>query len=94
MLARVIGTIVILLVLYAIISAPTQAANTTSNGASALADAGSQITLFLSSVVNDVAVSTGSTSGTTSSGTHYYPSGGVETGDGSTPIDPAPAPAP
>jgi hypothetical protein len=39
-------------------------------------------------------VSTGSTSGTTSSGTHYYPSGGVETGDGSTPIDPAPAPAP
>jgi hypothetical protein len=88
MLARIIGTIVIILVLYAIITAPQQAAATTSNGASALATAGEQITTFVSGVVNNLAVSTGST--TTTSGTHTYPYGGVETGDGSTPIDPAP----
>ncbi|MHC1559787.1 hypothetical protein ACR9E3_12585 [Actinomycetospora sp. C-140] len=83
-MARVIGTIVILLVLYAIISNPQQAASTTRSGASTLADAGSSITVFLSNVVNDVAVSTGSS---TSNGTTTYPSGGIETGDGSTPID-------
>ena len=93
-MARVIGTIVIILVLYAIISNPSGAASTTRDGASTLADAGSSITVFLSNVVNDVAVSTGSTTsnGTTTTTTrdgttYYYPSGGVETGDGSTPID-------
>ena len=83
MLARVIGTIVIILVLCAIISDPQQAASTTRDGASTLADAGSSITVFLSSLVNNLAVTTGSSSPTTST----YPYGGVETGDGSTPLD-------
>ena len=40
--------------------------------------------MFLSSVVNNIAVvTTGSSSSTTST----YPNGGVETGDGSTPLD-------
>ncbi|MEJ2864833.1 hypothetical protein [Actinomycetospora flava] len=82
MLARVIGTIVIILVLFAIISNPQDSAATTRNGVEALGDVGSSITVFLTSVVNSVAVSTGSTPvGTTT----YYPNGGVETGDGSTP---------
>ena len=80
-MGRVIGTIVVLLVLYAIISAPAQAASTTREGASNLADAGSSVVVFLNSVVNNLAASTGST---TSSGQHVYPRGGVETGDGST----------
>jgi hypothetical protein len=87
MLARVIGTIVIVLVLYAIITAPQQAAATTSSGASALASAGEQITTFFSSLVSNVAVSTGSTS-SSEIGDPVYPYGGVETGDGSTPTAP------
>jgi hypothetical protein len=83
MLARVIGTIVIILVLFAIVSDPQESAATTRDGASTLADAGSSITVFLSSLVNNLAVTTGSTSSTTST----YPAGAVETGDGSTPID-------
>jgi hypothetical protein len=84
MLARVIGTIVIILVLFAIVSDPQEAASNTQEGASTLADAGTSITVFLSSVVNDLAVATGSSSSTTTT----YPTGSVETGDGSTPIDP------
>ena len=86
MLARVIGTIVIILVLFAIVSDPQEAASTTRDGASTLADAGTSITVFLSSVVNNLAVATGSSSSTTTTTT--YPTGAVETGDGSTPIDP------
>lgn len=84
MLARVIGTIVIILVLFAIVSDPQESAATTRDGASTLADAGSSITVFLSSVVNDVAVAT---TGSSSSTTSTYPNGGVETGDGSVPLD-------
>lgn len=83
MLGRVIGTIVVILVLFAIISNPVGAAATTRNGVETLGDAGSSITVFLSSIVNDLAVSTGSSpSGTT---TRTTPTGGVEAGDGSTP---------
>ena len=85
MLARVIGTIVIILVLFAIVSDPQEAASNTQDGASTLADAGTSITVFLSSVVNDIAVAT---TGSSSSTTSTYPAGAVETGDGSTPIDP------
>ena len=88
-MGRVIGIVVIILVLYAIVTNPQRAANTTSNGLSNLADAGTQITVFFSSVVSDVAGSTGSTTAaTTTTGGHtYYPVNGVEAGDGSTPID-------
>lgn len=95
MLARVIGTIVIILVLFAIVSDPQQSAATTRDGVSTLGDAGSSITVFLSNVVNNLAIATGSSSTSTStstptstSTTRTYPNGAVETGDGSTPIDP------
>lgn len=81
MLARVIGTIVIILVLFAIISNPQDAASNTRQGVSTLGEAGESITVFLSSVVNNLAVATTGYS----SGTTYYPAGGIETGDGSTP---------
>lgn len=87
MLARIIGTIVILLVLFAIISNPQDSAATTRNGVETLGDAGSSITVFLTSIVNDLAVATGSGGSSTTTST-TYPYGGVETGDGSTPVDP------
>lgn len=83
MLARVIGTIVIILVLFAIISNPQDSAATTRDGVETLGDAGTSITVFLTNVVDSIAVSTGSTSSGSTSST--VPSGGVETGDGSTP---------
>ncbi|MDD7937823.1 hypothetical protein PHK61_05235 [Actinomycetospora lutea] len=84
MLARVIGTIVIILVLFAIVSNPQQSAATTRNGVETLGDAGSSITVFLTNVVNSIAVSTGSRpAGSTYTTTVPY--GGVDTGDGSTP---------
>jgi hypothetical protein len=43
--------------------------------------------VFLTSIVNDLAVATSSSGSSTSTST-TYPAGGVETGDGSTPIDP------
>jgi hypothetical protein len=86
-IGRLIGIVFGILVLFAIISNPVGAAATTSNFRSNLAAAGHQITTFLTSVVNTAAVNTTSTT-STSGHTHYYPSGGVETGDGSTPIDP------
>jgi hypothetical protein len=83
-MARVIGTIVIILVLFAIVSNPQQSAATTRNGVETLGDVGTSITVFLTSVVNNIAVSTGSRPvGTTTYST--TPSGGVDTGDGSTP---------
>jgi len=88
MLGRVIGTVVILLVLYAIISDPLESAATTRNGVSALGDAGTSITVFLSTVVDDLAVNTGSTSSSQLDDSTSRPRGGVETGDGSTPIPP------
>jgi hypothetical protein len=86
-LGRVIGTIVVILVLYAIITAPQEAASSAQEGASTAADAGESITVFFSSIVNDVAVATGSTS-SSGVGDPVYPNGGVETGDGSTPTAP------
>jgi hypothetical protein len=82
-LGRVIGTIVVILVLYAIITAPQEAASSARGGASTAADAGESITVFFSSIVNDVATSTGARS-STGIGTPVYPAGGIETGDGST----------
>ncbi|NMO93258.1 hypothetical protein [Actinomycetospora sp. TBRC 11914] len=74
---RVIGWIVGILILYAIISQPTQAAATTNNLASGLASAGQQVVVFVQSVV-------GSTTSYTQ--VHGQPSYvGVETGDGSYP---------
>jgi hypothetical protein len=74
---RVIGWIVGILILYAIITAPTQAANTTTNIASGLASAGQQVIVFFQSIV-------GST--TSYSQVHGVPSSyGVATGDGSYP---------
>ena len=97
-MGRVIGIIIGLIVLFAIISSPQTAAANTRDAASGLASAGQQVTQFLSSVVNNVAVNTTSSSSSSSSSSgrtyttpdgqvHYYPSGGVETGDGSTPTD-------
>jgi hypothetical protein len=91
-MGRVIGIIIGLVVLFAIISNPVGSAQTTRNGLSNLAAAGEQVTEFLSSVVTNVSVNTTSNSSTSYYTTpdgqrHYYPTGGVETGDGSTPID-------
>ena len=73
---RVIGWIVGILILYAIITAPTQAANTTNNLASGLASAGQQVIVFFQSIVGS----------TQYSQVHGVPSSyGVETGDGSYP---------
>ncbi|MDF2978577.1 MAG: hypothetical protein K0S40_3305 [Actinomycetospora sp.] len=88
-LGRVIGTVLVILVLYAIITAPQEAASSAQQGASTAAEAGESITVFFSSIVNDVAVATGSTSSSSSGiGDPVYPNGGVETGDGSTPTAP------
>lgn len=94
-LGRVIGIIVVVLILFAIISAPRDTAATTRNGLSGLQTAGSSITTFFTNVVHDLAVNTGSTSGSrtsnsgaTSGSRTSYPAGGVETGDGSTPVAP------
>jgi hypothetical protein len=86
-IGRVIGTIVVILVLYAIITAPQEAASSAQQGASTAAAAGSSITVFFSSVVNDLATATGARSGSRI-GDPVYPAGGVETGDGSTPTTP------
>jgi hypothetical protein len=92
MLARLIGTIVIVLVLYAIVTAPQESASTVREGASNAGDAGSSITVFFSSIVNDIADSTGASTSSGSGGSGgsssdiddpVYPAGGVETGDGS-----------
>jgi hypothetical protein len=59
---RAVGWIIAVLVVYAIITNPTQAAGTTSNLASGLANVGQQIVVFFNSVATSLA------SGTTSSG--------------------------
>lgn len=83
-LGRLVGVVVVILVLFAIVSEPQDSAASVRNGMSNLGDAGSQITVFLSNVVDDLAVSTGSGSGQGSgSDGSAYPTGGVETGDGS-----------
>ncbi|WP_433782994.1 hypothetical protein ACQPX6_23950 [Actinomycetospora sp. CA-101289] len=86
-LGRVIGTLVVILVLYAIVTAPQEAASSVQDGASTAADAGTSITVFFSSIVSDVAGATGARS-STGIGDPVYPDGGVETGDGSTPTAP------
>ncbi len=72
-----------ILILFAIISDPQDAAATTRNGASNLAAAGSQVVVFLSTIVGDLSAGTPGAS-TTGHSTGTYPYGGVETGDGST----------
>jgi hypothetical protein len=91
-MGRVIGTLVVILVLFAIISNPRGSAATTRNGLSNLGDAGHQVVLFLTSVVNNLGGTTSSStssstgsSTSSSTSTHVYPRGGVATGDGSTP---------
>jgi hypothetical protein len=86
-LGRVIGFVVVILVLFAIISDPRDSAGSVRNGLSTAGDAGSSITVFFSSIVNDLATSTGARSGSRI-GDPVYPAGGVETGDGSTPTTP------
>jgi hypothetical protein len=86
-LGRVIGTLVVILVLYAIISDPQESAGTVRDGVSTAGDAGSSITVFFSSIVSDLAGATGARS-STGIGDPVYPDGGVETGDGSTPTTP------
>ncbi|MCD2192053.1 hypothetical protein LQ327_01435 [Actinomycetospora endophytica] len=81
-IGRVVGWIVVLLVLYAIITQPTQSAATTSNLASGLAHAGQQTIVFIQSVATSF---TGGSTSTSYSQTHGVPSGGVSTGDGSYP---------
>ncbi|HEY2224155.1 hypothetical protein [Actinomycetospora sp.] len=75
-MGRIVGWIIGILILYAIITQPTQAAATTGNLGSALASAGQQVVVFVESIV-------GST--TTYSQVHAVPAGSVETGDGSYP---------
>ena len=86
-MGRVIGWIFGLLVLFAIITNPTQAAGTTTYLLSGVASAGQQVIYFFQSLV----VTT--PSDTTPSSTTYYPVGGVETGDGSYPLDDEQLPA-
>ncbi len=74
-MGRIVGWILGILILYAIISAPTQAADTTNNLASALASAGQQVVVFVESIVGS----------TQYSQIHGVPASGVETGDGSYP---------
>jgi hypothetical protein len=76
---RVVGGVFIVLVLYAIITNPTQAAGTTSNLASGVASAGQQVIVFFQSIFVTAP------SDTAPGSTTYYPVGGVETGDGSYP---------
>lgn len=91
-MGRLIGGIVVILVLFAIISNPQDSAESTSDAAGNLADAGSQVVVFFSTIVANVsdgttsssASSSSSSSSTTYSHGTYYPHGGVETGDGST----------
>jgi hypothetical protein len=78
---RVIGWIFGLLVLFAIITDPTQAAATTTYLLSGIASAGQQVIYYFQSLV--VTTTTDATPGSTT----YYPVGGVETGDGSYPLD-------
>jgi len=86
-LGRVIGIVVVILVLYAIVSEPQDSASSVRDGVSTAGEAGSSITVFFSSIVNDLATSTGARS-STGIGDPVYPDGGVETGDGSTPTAP------
>ncbi|HSK60957.1 MAG TPA: hypothetical protein VK935_18095 [Actinomycetospora sp.] len=90
-LGRFIGTVVVILVLYAIVTAPQQAASTAREGVTTAGDAGSSITVFFSSIVDNIADSTGASTSSSSSsdiGDPVYPAGGVETGDGSAPSNP------
>lgn len=86
-LGRVIGTLVVILVLYAIVTQPQESASSVRDGVSTAGEAGSSITVFFSNIVNDLATSTGARS-STGIGDRVYPDGGVETGDGSTPTAP------
>jgi hypothetical protein len=94
---RLIGGIVVILVLFAIIYNPQDSAESTSDAAGNLADAGSQVVVFFSTIVANVTDGTTSSSASSSSSSSssstttttyshgtYYPHGGVETGDGST----------
>jgi hypothetical protein len=86
-MGRVVGWVFGGLVLFAIITNPTQAAGTTTYLVSGLASAGQQVIYFFQSIF----VTTPSAT-TPSSTTSYYPVGGVETGDGSYPLDDAQLP--
>lgn len=86
-IGRVIGIVVVILVLFAIVSDPQDSASSVRSGLSNAGDAGSSITVFFASLVDDLATSTGSRSGS-GIGDPVYPAGGVETGDGSAPTAP------
>lgn len=74
-MGRIVGALVVIVVLYAIVTQPAQSASTTRNGASKLADAGHQMTVFLSSLVTNV--------NSSSSQVRYTPAGAAAAGDGS-----------
>ena len=71
-MGRIVGGLVTIVILYAIITQPVQAAAATRNGLSYLAAAGHQVVVFVSSVVPG--------SGTQVS---YTPTGSAAAGDGS-----------
>jgi hypothetical protein len=73
---RVIGTLVVIIVLYAIITQPATAAQTTRGAAGTLGDAGSSVIVFLQSL-------TGGTTSSSYTQVNGVPYGGVATGDGS-----------
>ena len=72
---RVVGWIIGILILYAIITQPTQAAAATSNLGSSLASAGHQVVVFIENIAPT----------TRYSQVHSVPTAGVATGDGSYP---------
>ena len=77
-LGRIVGLLVLVVVLYAIITAPAASAGMVKSGGGALAAAGSGLIVFLDNVVHPGAGTTGS-----SSTLGVTPTGGVATGDGS-----------
>lgn len=97
---RVLGILVLIVVLYAVITQPTQSAATTREGMGHLADAGSSMTQFMSALGDGDGSATASDGSTTSGGgsttssdgvdttsntqVDETPSGGVDAGDGST----------
>ena len=80
---RLIGTVALVLALYAIITAPQASASTVRSALSGLGTAARQVTVFTTELVGNVADTTGARSDD-----GVLPVGGVDTGDGSTVIGP------
>lgn len=74
-MGRLVGTVVVILVLYAVITSPQNSAAMTRNGVSALGVAADRFVVFITALVP------GGSSGSTQISS--VPTGGVATGDGS-----------